>query len=137
MPWLLRLRATDRGSITSRWGSRYRTSVRMRGLNFFKGALNKIPTSRKAQKLKEPTLLRFLRRVLWNGTLDEMAAETGLSAATLSRLERGLLRNPGKKATRELEREFGVPISDLLGPVNEEKIFEIVFRPEDLNIAVA
>jgi hypothetical protein len=47
------------------------------------------------------------------------------------------LRNPGKKATRELEREFGVPISDLLGPVNEEKIFEIVFRPEDLNIAVA
>ena len=56
--------------------------------------------------------LRTLRRAR-NATLDALAAETGLTPSTLSRLENGKLR-PTLEQLLPLARAHGVPLDDLV-----------------------
>ncbi|MEV6491672.1 XRE family transcriptional regulator [Actinoplanes sp. NPDC051633] len=66
--------------------------------------------------------LRALRRVR-NATLAELAAEAGLTASTLSRLENGKLR-PTLEQLLPLARVYGVPLDDLVAapPTGDPRI---------------
>jgi transcriptional regulator with XRE-family HTH domain len=66
--------------------------------------------------------LRALRRVR-NATLAELAAEAGLTASTLSRLENGRLR-PTLEQLLPLARVYGVPLDDLVAapPTGDPRI---------------
>ena len=66
--------------------------------------------------------LRALRRARGT-TLDELAAQTGLTASTLSRLENGKLR-PTLEQLLPLARAHGVPLDDLVAapPTGDPRI---------------
>lgn len=66
--------------------------------------------------------LRALRRAR-SATLAELAAETGLTASTLSRLENGKLR-PTLEQLLPLARAHGVPLDDLVAapPTGDPRI---------------
>ncbi|GAA2344412.1 XRE family transcriptional regulator [Dactylosporangium salmoneum] len=66
--------------------------------------------------------LRALRRAR-GATLDALAAETGLTASTLSRLENGKLR-PTLEQLLPLARAHGVPLDDLVAapPTGDPRI---------------